>query len=153
MSLPKTLVICISAHHGNTMKVADKITKTLEADAVSPLELAPENIANYDLVGFGSGIYNHKHHQALFNLLEKLPVVENKKAFVFSTNTFGLKMLHEEFIKKLKEKGFIVVDEFSCPGFMDYSFTKYFFGGINKKRPNEKDLSLATKFALQMKDI
>lgn len=146
----KTLVICISAHHGNTMKVAEKIIETLGADILSPQEVTQEKINEYELIGFGSGIYNHKHHLALFNLLEKLPVFENKKAFVFSTNTFGLKMLHEDFNKKLKEKGFVILGDFSCRGFMDYSFTKYLFGGISKGHPNEKDLALAKEFVVKI---
>lgn len=150
MSGLKTLVICISAHHGNTMKVAEKITKTLGADLLNPQEVSKEKLDGYDLIGFGSGIYNHKHHQALFNLLEKLPVFENKKAFVFSTNTFGITMLHEDFNKKLKEKGFTILGDFSCRGFMDYSFTKYLFGGISKGHPNEKDLALAEDFVLKI---
>ena len=150
MSGLKTLVICISAHHGNTMKVAEKIAKTLGADMLSPQEVNEEKINEYELIGFGSGIYNGRHHNALFNSLDKLPELKNKKTFVFSTNTFGLKMLHEEFNKKLKEKGCIILGDFSCRGFMDYSFTKYLFGGISKGHPNEKDLALAKDFVLKI---
>jgi len=34
---------------------------------------------------------------------------------------------------------------------MNYSFSKYFFGGLNKKRPNAKDLNKAKNFAINIK--
>ncbi len=50
-------------------------------------------------------------------------------------------------------KGFIVISEFICKGFMNYSFTKYIFGGLNKKRPNELDFNNATDFAINIKNL
>jgi hypothetical protein len=35
---------------------------------------------------------------------------------------------------------------------MNYGFIKYFFGGLNKNRPNENDLLRAEKFAAKIKD-
>ncbi len=34
---------------------------------------------------------------------------------------------------------------------MDYSFAKYIFDGLNKGRPNEKDLNKAKDFAIKIK--
>jgi flavodoxin len=50
-------VICSSTHHGNTKKVADSITKILDGELVKPNELDVNNLLEYDLIGFGSGIY------------------------------------------------------------------------------------------------
>jgi len=35
---------------------------------------------------------------------------------------------------------------------MSYSFTKYIFGGLNKRRSNEKDLENVRKFAEDLKN-
>ncbi|MDO9575467.1 MAG: hypothetical protein Q7J55_02955 [bacterium] len=48
--------------------------------------------------------------------------------------------------KGLKEKDFDIVEEFSCRGFDTVGPFKL-IGGLNKDRPNEKDLEKARKFA------
>ncbi len=52
--------------------------------------------------------------------------------------------------EKLQSKGYVIVDEFSCPGFNTNSFLKY-FGGLNKGRPNAEDLKRAEEFARNLK--
>jgi flavodoxin len=151
----KVLIICQSIHHGNTMKVAKVMAKELDADIRKPSEIKVDDIDKYDLIGFGSGIYNGKHHISLFNLIKKIKTQTNKKTFIFSTattDTFRNKM-HESLRCELINKGFSIVDEFICKGFMDYIFIKYFFGGLNKKRPNENDLKKAKEFALRLKKL
>jgi len=151
----KVLIICQSIHHGNTMKVARVMAKELNAEIKKPNEIEVSDIDKYDLIGFGSGIYNGKHHISLFNLIKKIKLQKNKKTFIFSTATtdrFRNKM-HESLKQELVNKGFGIVDEFICKGFIDFSFIKYFFGGLNKKRPNEIDLKEAKEFALRLKKI
>ncbi|HZJ41705.1 MAG TPA: flavodoxin domain-containing protein [Patescibacteria group bacterium] len=143
----KILIICVSIHHGNTMKVAKIISKNLNARVVTPGDVNTETLSAYDLIGLGSGIYNHKHHGSLFALIEKFKFQDNQKVFIFSTNTFGLKILHKLFKDSLIEKGYDVVGEFSCPGYINYSFLKYFFVSLNKNRPNENDLQKARNFS------
>lgn len=147
----KVLMICVSLHHGNTAKIAEAMGKILAAGIIKPSEAANEDLAGYDIMGFGSGIYNRRHHQALFDLADKLPAQNGKKAFIFSTNTFGLKMLHEPLRLKLAEKGFDIVDEFTCPGHISHGIMKYWFGGLSKGRPNEGDLQKAREFAEGLK--
>ena len=52
--------------------------------------------------------------------------------------------------EKLQSKGYIIVDEFSCPGYNTNSFLKL-IGGINKGRPNTEDLKKAEELALKLK--
>ena len=47
-------------------------------------EVRPEELAGYDLIGFGFGIYGLKHHKALIELIEAVPATD-KSVFVFST--------------------------------------------------------------------
>ncbi|MEI7451697.1 MAG: flavodoxin family protein [Candidatus Falkowbacteria bacterium] len=147
MKNKKVLIICTSIHHGNTLKIAKVMAEVLGARIMMPADVNSEIMSGYDLIGFGSGIYNQQHHSSLFDLLKQLSMQDHKKAFVFSTNTFGLKILNKPFVDKLIEKGFDVLGDFSCPGFMNYSVTKYFFGGFSKNRPNENDLKKARDFS------
>jgi flavodoxin len=147
----KVLIVCQSIHHGNTMRIAEAMAAVLDAEIRKPPEVDHEGITECDLVGFGSGIYNRKHHTALFDLVDKLQFQESRKAFIFSTSSASTKSFHRPMRERMIEKGFDVVDEFCCKGFMDYSFTKYLFGGLNKGRPNEKDLQAAEYFAMRLK--
>jgi hypothetical protein len=43
-------------------------------------------------------------------------------------------------------KGFEIVGNFACKGFDNYSFVKH-LGGVDRDRPDEKDLQEAADFA------
>ncbi|MDF2614559.1 MAG: flavodoxin [Clostridia bacterium] len=146
----RVLIICASVHHKNTLKIAEIIGKEFNAKVIKPKEFELEMIAEYDLIGFGSGIYNGKHHKSVLNIIAKLKNEEHKPAFIFSTATIPVKAMHKDMKRSLIEKGFDIIGEFSCKGFMDYSFTKY-LGGLNKGRPNAEDLRKAQDFAKEIK--
>jgi flavodoxin len=154
LSPMKALVVVFSYHHNNTEKVANVIAKVLEAPVKTPQEVNPEELGEYDLIGFGSGIYSAKHHQSLLDLADTLPQVMGKKAFIFST--YGAPAVfadrkfvennHRQIREKLQAKGYRVVGEFGCAGWNTNSFLR-FFGGLNKGRPNAEDLRNAEAFA------
>lgn len=158
----KTLVIVFSYHHKNTEKIAQVIAKVLDAPIKTPQQIHPAELQEYDLIGFGSGIYHSKHHLALLVLADSLSQVTDKKTFLFSTcgapafafdgghvNDYIVKA-HSALKEKLQLKGYKVVNEFMCPGFNTNSFLKL-FGGINKGRPNAEDLKHAETFAKNLK--
>jgi flavodoxin len=68
----RVLIICQSIHHQNTLKIAQILAQDLKAKLVKPQDIKPEEVLNYDLVGFGSGIYFGKHHKNLLELVDKL---------------------------------------------------------------------------------
>lgn len=150
----KSILILYSYHHHNTEKIANVFAKVLNAKIKTPKQIEPEKLQEYDMIGFGSGIYSAKHHQSLLELADKLPPVNNKKAFLFSTSGITGKSKsakdHSILREKLLAKGYTVVDEFQCKGFNTNSFLKL-FGGMNKGRPNEKDLKNAEEFANKLK--
>ena len=146
----KTLIVYTSVHHQNTEKVAKVMAEALEADLVPTMEAQPGMLAAYDLVGFGSGIYFGKPHKTLLKFVETLPPVTGKRAFVFSTCGDG-KIHHAALKEKLVNKGFAVVDEFSCRGWDTVGPLKL-FGGINKGRPDGIDLAAARAFAQGLKN-
>jgi len=150
----KSLLVLFSYHHNNTEKVANVFAKVLNAQIKTPQQIHPEELQDYNLIGFGSGIYGEKHHKFLLDLADKLPQITNRKAFIFSTSAIQGKAKvakdHLLLREKLQSKGYIIVDEFSCKGFNTNSFLKY-FGGMNKGRPNAEDLKHADEFAQNLK--
>jgi flavodoxin len=146
----KALIIYISVHHGNTEKVARVMANILDADLLQVKQVDGSMLEQYDLIGFGSGIYFGKHHKSLLDFVDKLPIMRNKKAFIFSTSGLRKIRVIHNFDKPLKEKlqpkGFDIIGEFSCRGF-DTSRAAMIVGGINKGRPNAKDLEKAEDFA------
>ncbi len=149
----KSLLVVSSYHHKSTEKVAKVFAKVLDAQIKAPREIDPEELQEYGLIGFGSGIYDGKNHRALLNLADKLPQVTNKKAFIFSTSGVTKKRqpkIHLPLTEKLQSKGYTIVDEFNCKGFNTNSFLKL-FGGMNKGRPNAEDLKQAEEVAQNLK--
>jgi flavodoxin len=157
----KTLVVVSSTHHGNTGKVATVMAGALGAKVLCPREVDREEIARYDLVGFGSGIDSGRHYEELLDLVDTLLPAKRKRAFIFSTCGAPVSVAGEEFPGKYAEKshaalrgklvsrGYTILGEFSCPGFNTNSFLKL-IGGLNKGRPNAEDLRQAEEFARAM---
>jgi len=150
----KSLIVLISYHHKNTEKIARAIAGVLDAPIQAPREINPAELQEYDLIGFGSGIYDEKNHPDLLDLADRAPPVANGKAFILSTSgvPFGLltaesvRQFHAPLRAKLQAKGYTVLDEFCCAGFNTNSFLKV-LGGVNKGRPNGEDLQQAREFA------
>ena len=153
-----SLIVLVSYHHNNTQKIAETFGKVLDAQVKSPEQTKTEEVPNYDLVGFGSGIDSGKNYKELLDFADKIPQVTDKKAFVFSTSGMPIgisgQQRVEEYTSKchtilketLQSKGYTIVGEFGCAGFNTNKFLKY-FGGINKGRPNSEDLKHAEEFA------
>ena len=152
----KSLLVVFSYHHNNTEKVAKVFARVLDAQIKTPQQINPEELQEYDLVGLGAGIDSGKHYKPVLDLADRLPQVNNKKAFIFSTSALtGEKKSakdHSTLREKLQSKGYIIVDEFQCKGFNTNSFMR-FFGGMNKGRPNAEDLKNAEEFAQNLKQI
>ena len=160
----KSLLVLFSYHHKNTEKIAKVFAKVLDAQIKTPQQTNLEELQEYSLTGFGSGIYSDKHHKSLLDLADKLPQVTNKKAFIFSTCGAPMKLMeqdkeeltkyidksHSSLREKLQSKGYIIVDEFCCGGYNTNSFLKL-IGGVNKGRPNAEDLKRAEEFAQNLK--
>jgi flavodoxin len=153
----KSALICVSVHHGNTDKIARVMADALEATMLRPDEATADVLSEFDLLGFGSGIYYGKHHKTLLSLVNSLPAVKNKKAFVFSTAGVSDRLVqrnqtknHKTLLDKLTDKGFNIIGEFSCSGYMTWAYYR-FLGGRNNDRPNKDDLQKAWEFAANLK--
>ena len=152
----KALLVLFSYHHKNTEKIAKTLARVLNAQIKTPEQVDTEKLKQYDLLGFGAGIDGGKHYKPVLDLADKLSPADNKKAFIFSTAALtGDKKLakdHSTLREKLESKGYVIVDEFQCKGFNTNSFIKY-FGGMNRGRPNAKDLKKAKEFVMNLKQI
>lgn len=142
----KTLIIYASIHHGNTEKIARVIADYLNAGMAKVNDVDVNAINGYDLIGFGSGIYHSKPHKKIIDLVEELPDMSCKKAFVFSTSGLGKNEYNNPVKQQLEHKGFEVIGSFTCKGYDTYGPFK-FIGGIAKGRPNEGDFRKAQTFA------
>ena len=164
MSRMKCLLIVVSYHHGNTEKVAKVLAEVLDAAIIAPQLVRIDELQEYDIIGFGSGIYHGKNHRSLLDLADNLAPTSGKKAFIFSTNgapaSFYGPDRQDEYRKmidrnhmplrgRLRSKGYEVVDELSCAGFNTNGVLRL-FGGINKGRPDDEDLRDAEEFARKL---
>jgi flavodoxin len=149
----KTLIVLVSYHHKNTEKIAQTFADAIGETTIQTLQqVDTNNFAGYDLLGFGSGIYFGKPDKKLLEFVDNLPQLYDKKVFIFSTSGQDAKApkFHKHLKEKLQAKGAKIVGEFNCPAFDTYGLLKI-GGGINKGRPNEKDLKNAERFALTLK--
>jgi len=78
----KSLLILYSYHHHNTEKIAKMFAEVLNAQIKMPKQINPEELQDYDLIGFGSGIYSSKHTNQSWNLqIKSYPLRVRKHSF------------------------------------------------------------------------
>ena len=147
----KTAIIYYSSHHGNTQKIAEKLSESFEGNLFEYKDVDSYNTVEYDLIGFGSGIYHGKPANEFLEFLDELPDVKNVKAFVFTTSGRGTEKYNIPLKEKLEEKGFEVVGEFSCKAFDTWGPLKI-IGGKNKGKPDENDFRRVEEFAIELKE-
>lgn len=150
----ESLIVCVSIAHGNTRLVADRMADVLHAEVVEPEAVDLEALHQYDLVGFGSGIYFMAVHPRLWRLVRRLPRVDGVRAFTFFTSgapEVPLVGYSRPIRRHLASKGFGMLDSFSCRGF-DTVGPLQLLGGFNKGRPNDRDLDRAEAFAVRLRE-
>lgn len=96
------------------------MSNTPEADLFDLKDFNHEMIKEYDLIGFGSGIYFQEHHRKILKFVDELPAID-KKVFIFSTRAAFLPFrnplkYHINLKNKLNNKNFEVIDEFTRRG-------------------------------------
>jgi flavodoxin len=143
------LIVCSSRAHGNTAKVAHAMAGVLGAEVVEPWAIEPCRVAEYDLVGFGSGIYAMSFDHELRRFVASIPTVQDGAAFVFATAGFGRvieRPLGTRLATLVEAAGYRMLGSFCCPGLDTWSFLRL-VGGLNQGRPNDADLRRARDFA------
>lgn len=146
----KSLIIYVSSYKNNTEKIAKVFADKINADLINLKSLKEIETDNYDLIGFGSGVYKERLAPQLFNCIEKSNL-KDKKIFVFSTSGIGMKFYNNKLIKLLVSKGAINKGSFACKGNLvaqDFSNNKIFdiVGRLSQGHPNDKDFKKAEEF-------
>lgn len=146
-ALQKILIIYYSnIETSNTKKIALAIGNHINARVININEIQNIDIKQYNLVGFGSGIYFNKFSKSIRKFISSLDQY-CQNCFVFYTS--GAKECNHalnNFIDLLKLKQRHCLGSWHCLG-RDVAFT--FFkknGGFNKKHPNESDVQSAIEF-------
>lgn len=146
----KSLIIYSSTYKGNTKRIAEVLGESIDADLVNLKSCKDINIQDYDLIGFGSGVYKESLSTQLFSCIERLNL-QGISFFVFSTSGVGLTFYNKKLINFLKSKDAICKGSFACKGSFvskDFSENKIFeiMSKLSKGHPNNKDFSKAEKF-------
>ncbi len=144
----KTIIIYSSWHHNNTEKIAEAMADVLKAKAVKTKDADISELAEYDLLGFGSGIYAMRADKKLIELINKIPLDWQKNAFVFTTSGMGTDF-SKSLEKLLIKRRITVIGRFDCKGFETWGPFKL-KGGINKGKPDETDILNAKAFAREL---
>lgn len=150
----KTLIIYCSEYKKNTEKIVEIFKGKTNCDLMNVKNFREVNLDNYDLIGFGSGVYVESLSPKLFKIIEKLDL-KDKNVFVFSTSGVGMKYYNKKLIKALISKGAINKGSFACKGSFvakEFSDNKVFdiIGKLTKGHPNNKDFKNAEKFFVNM---
>lgn len=145
----KILLIVKSKHNDNTLKIAEAMSEVAPV-TVTELENAQfYKLNEYDIIGFGSGIYYGKHDVQLLKFVESL---DNKAIYTFVFSTSGSARFdknNKKLIKLLESRSKVVLGSFGCLGF-DKFFLFAICGGINKGHPTIDDFDAAQNFILDI---
>lgn len=140
----KTAICYYSRHHGNTLKVLQAMAGAGEIDLIDVTRQKTASLADYDCVGFASGIYGFEFQKAVVEFArQKLP--QGKPVFFVYTYGGAKGNGAKTMTEIAAEKGCQVLGEFSCKGFDTFGPFKL-VGGLAKGRPNEEDLEKARAF-------
>lgn len=140
----KTAIIYYSRHHENTRKLLNAISAKHELRLIDAAQTRSCDLADYDLIGFASGIYYSKFHKSVLQFAERnLP---NDKA-VFFIYTYGAEK--DGYTRAIEsvvlEKTAKIKGAFGCPGFNTFGPFKL-IGGMAKGRPDNNDIANAVCF-------
>ena len=141
------LTVVESKHQGNTLKIAQAMSKAVPMTVTDAKSLAGYDLKHYDIIGFGSGIYYGRYDK---DLMEAVKSLGSEKAFCFVFSTSGMGSIKEEndpLIALLDQKGKTVLGSFSCRGHDKFLLFRI-IGGLNKGHPDEQDAKNARDFIL-----
>ena len=146
----KAIIVYASVHHGNTRKVAEAIAAACGAELLDAVAVKQKDLSGYDLIGFASGIYAGRFHQAVMDFArENLP--QDKTIFYLMTSA-----MNRDFSKSMEKavsgKNAIVAGRFSCSGYNTFGPFKL-IGGTSKGHPDEQDLKNAVQFYREIAGI
>lgn len=134
----KVAIIYASTHHGNTKKLVDAIAEKYEVDTIDATKVKEQNLIDYDVIGFASGIYAGQFHQSVLNFAAvNLPT--NKKVFFMYTSAMNTDFT-KSITKAISGKSATVLGSYKCKGYNTFGPFKL-VGGTSKGHPDEADIA------------
>ena len=101
--------------------------------AVYKQYIPEKDLNRYDRIGFASGIYYSKFHQAVLNFAA-VNMPQNKQTFFIST--YGGKADYTSIEKALTAKNSVLLGKYGCKGYDTFGPFKL-MGGLAKGHPDE----------------
>lgn len=139
----KIAIVYVSVHHGNTKKIVDAIAKEYEVDLIDATQVQEQDLSEYDLIGFASGVYGFNLHKSIISFaVANLP--QDKKIFLLTTSAMN-KDFSKSFMEAIDGKKAEVVGKYSCFGYNTFGPFKL-VGGTSKGHPDDKDIEAAVSF-------
>lgn len=126
------------------MKIAEAIAEAAPITIVDVSEADRYNVGDYDIVGYGSGIYAGKFAKKILNHIEK-SIEDLKNVFIFSTSGTGKEKYNEKLAAYFNEHGKNLLGSFACKGLCKW-FIFAVGGGIAKGHPDIEDFEAAQTF-------
>jgi Pyruvate/2-oxoacid:ferredoxin oxidoreductase delta subunit/flavodoxin len=147
--IPRCLIVYLSLA-GSTAKVARAIAEGLaggyDVSLHNLAEGAPPATDGFDLLGFGSPVFNYTLPFNVVDLIRSLPPLDGRPTFLF--NTYGTYRfdIGAQFAQIARARGASVLGHFACPGwdsFLGYAKVGWLFSGTH---PDQTDLAEAEEF-------
>ena len=144
----RILVILNSTHRQNTLKIAEAMSEAAPLTIIDVTEAERYNVRDYDIVGYGSGIYAGKFGKKILKHIDK-NLEDLKNVFIFSTSGTGNEKYNEKLVAYLNENCKNVLGSFTCKGLCKW-FIFALVGGISKNHPDIEDFEAAQNFIEQV---
>lgn len=146
----KSLIVYCSDYKHNTEKIAQIFAEKTGSELVNIRDISDINLEDYNLIGFGSGVYSEDLSPKLFKLVDKLNL-SGKNVFVFSTSGVGMKYYNSKLMRLLVSKGAVNKGSFACKGYFkasEFTDKRLFdiFSRLSQGHPNDKDFKEAERF-------
>lgn len=146
----KSLIVYCSDYKHNTEKIAQIFAEKTGSELVNIRDISDINLEDYNLIGFGSGVYREDLSPKLFKLVDKLNL-SGKNVFVFSTSGVGMKYYNSKLMRLLVSKGAVNKGSFACKGYFkasEFTDKRLFdiFSRLSQGHPNDKDFKEAERF-------
>ena len=144
--MEKICIVYDSMHNMNTEKLVLSLKENYnDVDIIKVNNFDINAIDNYPKIGLASGVYWGRFSKNIEELLDKILDSDVKNLFFIYNSGIRKVRYEKKLIKRLEEKNKICLGIFSCKGFDKYGPFKL-IGGINKGKPNEKDIQNLIKF-------
>ena len=89
----------------------------INADLIHLKESSKISIEDYDLIGFGSGLYKLSMSTKLFSFVDMLNLY-GKDVFILSTSGVGMNFYNKKLVGLIESKGAKCVGSFACKVFV-----------------------------------